>query len=82
MATCLHCGRHLDHNHRCVGVWRLRIGVAGRVLAGAVIVAVMASGVVAAVSAIPSLWFILLVAAVGGIITHTFLRGEPDLPNR
>lgn len=44
MATCPSCGGFLDEHHRCVGLWRRRLRIAGVAIAGAILgpVAVLA----------------------------------------
>ncbi len=75
MATCPNCGRFLDADHRCRGVWRLRLRVWSRVAAGGA-----AGGLVGAVAAATlfgraSLTSLALSVAAGAVVTWSFLRG-------
>jgi len=77
MSTCPNCGRSLQAGHRCRGVWRLRLAVCVRVLAGGAIAAGAGALVVLALYGAVSLAAIVLAGGVGAVVVWSFLRGEP-----
>ena len=79
MSTCPNCGRSLQAGHRCRGVWRLRLAVYARVVAGGAAAAAAGALIARAVYGVVSLAAILLAGGVGAIVAWSVLRGEPTI---
>jgi hypothetical protein len=77
MATCPQCGRFLDRDHQCAGIWRLRLGVFMRTVGGALVGSVIGWSVTSLVFGSTSSLTVALAAVVGALVTFAWLRGEP-----
>jgi hypothetical protein len=79
MATCPQCGGFLGEDHRCVGLWRLRLRVWGTILLGGMVgglVGVLVGGGQAS-------WSALAIAVLlGMVIVVAMRRGEPPATHR
>ena len=82
MATCPRCGRYLDVHHRCVGLWRLRLGVLRVTLVGAAAGAGVGWALMTLVFGNASWLSIAVTALVGAVTARAALRGSPSADRR
>ena len=75
--ACPHCGEYLDTDHRCRGLWRLRLRVWGFVALGGVAGAAAATIVLLALYDAVSAVAIFIGALLGAAVVFAYLRGEP-----
>jgi hypothetical protein len=78
MATCPNCGRFLDTNHQCRGVWRWHLRYWMTVALGGLCGVGIAAIVLAATFRGVSLGALSLGALLGGLVTLAYLHGEPS----
>ena len=76
MATCPRCGRFLDADHRCRGLWRLRLRVLRSLTVGALVGAASAAAVAAAALGAVSLVSLLAGMIIGIVVVFSLMRGE------
>ena len=77
MATCARCGRYLDTDHRCRGMWRLKMRVGRTILAGVVVGGLLGFATMVAIYRTVSVVTIAICMLIGGSIAVVYVRGEP-----
>jgi hypothetical protein len=77
MATCPRCGKFLDDDHRCVGVWRMHLRALRAIAAGGFAGAIIGELSFMTVSGRTS-WLAVAMAGITGMaIVIAVQRGEP-----
>jgi hypothetical protein len=77
MATCPDCGRYLDDQHRCKGLWRIRLRMLAWTLRSAIIGGVAGGFLLFFIYGHVSWVAIGLTAVIGVIVEKALQWGQP-----